>query len=115
MPQQQDTTARQKERRGVDRIADDIERMLLLAEAAFRPMTERTAAQEAIPTCGLIGQVVIRDPDRWEAFRAELAELMIEYDVDRLDVAWHVPNVVKRFARRRGGPPAADRPAEPVV
>ena len=95
-----------------DKIADDIGRMLELLERAMRPMDAHGSDQPNEGSCGLFGTIYAPSvsPEQQEAFRSRLAELMIEYNVDRVDVSWSVPQVVKRFARKRNGGP----PPEPV-
>jgi hypothetical protein len=79
----------------------DLNKMLEYLEKLLRPKREASA-------CGLTGQVTIRDESRLRAFRLALAELMVTYDVDKLDVAWQVPLVVKESYSRR------DRDPEPA-
>lgn len=101
-------------------IAADIEGMLRLLESFVRPMSDRgKGAAPGQEICGLIGDIWSSDPSRNEEFRLKLAELMIEYDVDKIDCAWCVPQVVKRFARPSiprysAGPNDCNDP-EPVV
>ena len=105
MPQQKDTRTEPSQVSRLDRTADEIERMLALLETAIRPMGSPGAGPPDEASCGLFGTIYSADPTVDEpGFRLRLAELMIEYNIDRVDVAWFVPQVVKRFARNRGGP-----------
>lgn len=80
----------------------DLNRMIDLLEKLFRP---DPAAPPQHGGCGLIGMVTIVDESQLPAFRAELAELMVKYNVDKLDVAWQVPLVVKKYSLRRDPDP----------
>lgn len=46
---------------------------------------------------GLAGHIYGGTAQSRADFRDELAELMIEHNIDKVDVAWRVPHVLRRF------------------
>jgi len=52
---------------------------------------------------GLVGPVYMSHSAERATFMDKLAELMVAYNVDRVDVCWSVEHALQNFAERKGG------------
>lgn len=91
---------------GAKRLHRDINRgrietllMDLYAEAGEPPPRLRPPNRNG---AGLVGQVYTSHLTQKQVFMDKLADLMVAYNVDRVDVAWSVEHALQNFAERPG-------------
>lgn len=91
MPTQQ----AEDEREATDRL------MLDLFIANFEPMGARGERITSRTGLGLVGHVYGGTDDGREIFRRRLADLMLEYGIDKVDCMWNSPDIFYALRARQ--------------
>lgn len=84
-----------EQREATDRL------MLDLFIANFEPMGARGTRLTSRTGLGLIGHVFGGTDVGQETFRKRLADLMLEYGIDKVDCMWNSPDVFHTLLRRQ--------------